>query len=248
MRPQWQVDQVAELVAQGLNDCQIARATGIPITTVWNWRNGRCRSTNRRGADDCPVCHRASLDEPAYAYLFGLFLGDGCITTGRRGVYRLEIGLDSKYPSIIAECQSAMSAVKGHGLVRVRSYGTWEVVSSHWKHWPCILPHGPGPKHKRTVALAAWQERIVSQQPGLFLRGLIHSDGCRGTNSVRNRVGTSYSYPRYQFTSYSDDIRTLFCGACDSYGVGWRRMNWRTISVARKADVARLDEVIGPKR
>jgi hypothetical protein len=75
---------------------------------------------------------------------------------------------------------------------------------------------------------------------------LIHSDGSRFINRVRVN-GKSYEYPRYNFTSASDDIRNLFTTTCDQLGVEWRQMNQRNISVARRASVARLDEFIGPK-
>jgi hypothetical protein len=59
--------------------------------------------------------------------------------------------------------------------------------------------------------------------------------------------GGKYSYPRYQFSNASSDIRQIFCDACDLLDVSWRRMNERNISVARAADVAKLDCIIGPK-
>jgi RNase P subunit RPR2 len=46
----------------------------------------------------------------------------------------------------------------------------------------------------------------------------------------------------------SEDIKRIFCDACDALGVQWRVMNRDSISVARRASVARLDEFIGPKR
>ena len=54
-------------------------------------------------------------------------------------------------------------------------------------------------------------------------------------------------YARYLFTNVSTDIQKIFYEACDRHAVNWRQMNWKTISVARRADVARLDEVVGPK-
>jgi hypothetical protein len=54
-------------------------------------------------------------------------------------------------------------------------------------------------------------------------------------------------YPRYNFTNNSLEIQDLFCKACERYGVTWRQMNWKNISVARRPDVARLDRIIGPK-
>jgi hypothetical protein len=58
----------------------------------------------------------------------------------------------------------------------------------------------------------------------------------------------TYEYVRYQFTNRSDDIRQIFCDACDPLGVGWRVMNRDTISVARRESVSKLDAFVGPKR
>ena len=46
--------------------------------------------------------------------------------------------------------------------------------------------------------------------------------------------------------TYSDDVRAIFCHACDLLGVRWTTAP-RTVYVSRKADVALLDEFIGPK-
>jgi hypothetical protein len=94
--------------------------------------------------------------------------------------------------------------------------------------------------------LTDWQAALVKGHPRDLLRGLIHSDGCRFTNTVRHEHRT-YEYPRYNFTNRSDDIRRIFCGACDLLGIEWRVMNRWNISVARRASVARLDEFVGPK-
>jgi hypothetical protein len=44
-------------------------------------------------------------------YLLGLYLGDGCISAHPRGVYRLRITLDLRYPGIVEECEAALRAV-----------------------------------------------------------------------------------------------------------------------------------------
>ena len=70
-------------------------------------------------------------------------------------------------------------------------------MQSHSIHWTCLFPqHGPGKKHARTIALEEWQQQIVDAHPGAFLRGLIHSDGCRMTNWTRRRVAGEMK--RYQ--------------------------------------------------
>jgi hypothetical protein len=53
-----------------------------------------------------------------YAYLLGLYLGDGCLLRHRRGVYRLHITLDAAHPVIAAECQAAMSLVMPASRIR----------------------------------------------------------------------------------------------------------------------------------
>lgn len=236
----------------GLNDCQIARYMGIPRGTIRDWRNPKYIALNpqQRGAD-CPICYESGIDESRYAYLLGMYLGDGCISAHPRGVYKLRIVLDLRYPMIIDECYGAMEAMRPPGAMRVgfvHNPGCVE-VNGHWKHWPCLFPqHGPGRKHEREILLQDWQREIVGKHPDRLLRGLIQSDGWRGTNTVRSSKGKQYSYPRYQFCNVSGDIRTIFCNACEAFGVEWKQSRWNTIAVSRAPDVARLDTVVGPKR
>lgn len=247
-RPASEVEAVLKLVAEGHNDCAISRITGIPRGTAREWRiyGGQRRpGTKEARPRDCPVCDGAALDAGWYAYLFGLYLGDGYINECPREVFKLRVALDLKYPGIIADCAAAMKAVRRNGRGRVCfTLGTGFVfVTAYWKHWPCLFPqHGPGPKHKRAIVLSHWQQDIVCANPDLFLRGLIHSDGSRDLNWVK---GTSY--PRYQFTSASSDIRAIFCRACEDLGVRYTTPSWRTISISRRPHVVRLDSIIGPK-
>ena len=178
-----------------------------------------------------------------------MYLGDGCLSSHPRGVYRLRVVLDSRYPGIVAECAAAMQDVlpaNRPGLQPRHNDNCFEVYVFS-KQLPCLFPqHGPGRKHQRTIQLVDWQQEVVERHPQLLLRGLIHSDGCRGTNKIRHGQKT-YEYPRYNFSNRSDDIRRIFCDTCDLLGVEWRVMNAYNISVARRDSVARLDEFIGPK-
>lgn len=179
----------------------------------------------------------------AYAYLFGLYLGDGILSEARRHVWKLRITLDSTYPGIMARAHSAIAEVGGRRPGSSQKVGCVE-IHSHWKHWICCFPqHGRGPKHERPISLEGWQREIVEWYPAEFLTGLIHSDGCR----CLNRVGT-YAYPRYFiFSNRSSDIRTLFVMACGLVGIDARRAGDFQVSVARRDDVALLDTFIGPK-
>jgi hypothetical protein len=98
-----------------------------------------------------------------------------------------------------------------------------------------VPQHGPGKKHERPITLEQWQQQIVDAHPGPFLRGLIHSDGCRITNWATRRVGGEmkrYEYPRYFFSNKSLDILALCCAALDRLGIAYRRPKWDQVSVA----------------
>jgi hypothetical protein len=252
MRSLTQVRQVAELIASGVNDCEIARLTGIPRRTVLDWRRTRRWETFPYDAQ-CTVCEAAAHqfgDLPAqYVYLLGMYLGDGYIARSRK-TYRLVVAMDGAYPELIAECCRAVAAVvpgAPPSLQRQKdSRCIWVVKYS--RQWPCLFPqHGPGRKHERLIALSSWQKDLVRRHVKPFLRGLLHSDGSRFANRVRVN-GQLYSYPRYTFTNASSDIRRLFCDACELLDIEWRVMNARNVSVAKRVSVARLDEFVGPKR
>ena len=127
-------------------------------------------------------------------------------------------------------------------LIQKMPYNAVE-IGCYSKAWPLLFPqHGPGPKHTRRIELAPWQEEIVDEFREQFLRGLIHSDGCRVLNRVSGK-----DYPRYFFTQVSDDIRDLFCATCRRLGIHYTQSNWKTISVARSESVSVLDEFVGPE-
>ncbi|HWH45786.1 MAG TPA: hypothetical protein VNT32_13780 [Thermoleophilaceae bacterium] len=247
-RPASDVAAVLELRARGFSDGETSRRTGVPVQTIRTWRQrGRTPESRPRRGD--PPVDAGRLPSEQYAYLLGLYLGDG--TVFRCGsTHLLRITLDEAYPGIIASCAAAIEAVRGRPprVDADRRGARCRHVISYWNQWPRVFPqHGPGRKHLRPIELAEWQQRYVHVQPGAFLRGLIHSDGWRGENRVRSK-GREYSYPRYQFSNRSDDIRGLFTATCDRIGVRWRPWGRWHISVARRESVAILDSFIGPKR
>jgi hypothetical protein len=250
------VREVFALKAIGLTDRQISTLTRVPINTIRTWRNGRLplcarpavlseHSTTRSE----PVPDLSTLPTADYAYLLGMYLGDGWLAKNGSS-FILRITLDEAYPGIIAECEQAIQRVAPEQLVYARPAPDGKrcvTVACTWRAWVLLFPqHGPGRKHKRRIELADWQQTIVDAKPGAFLRGLIHTDGWRGLNRVHVK-GRDYAYPRYQFSNRSDDIRRLFTDTCDKLGIEWRQWTRYHISVARRESVSFLDSFIGPK-
>jgi hypothetical protein len=244
--PPERIAHALELRSRGLTATDAARRIGVPRATVRDWYVGR----SPRTASELGGCRRCSgpvhdfdLLPGSYAYLLGLYLGDGCLSPHPRGVFKLRVTLDLAYPGIIESCAQAIGSVlpSGRATAIARKQGCVEVYA-YWKSWPCLLPqHGPGRKHNRPIVLMPWQVALVDRHPEQMLRGLIHSDGCRFMNT-----GTNWQNPRYSFSNRSADIRGIFCDVCARLGVRWTTCP-HTVYVSRKADVAVLDRLIGPK-
>lgn len=100
-----------------------------------------------------------------YVYVLGLYLGDGNLSYNGRS-YQLRITLDSRYPAIIEAAAGAVREIVPHGRVHVRTRGGAHIVEVGWKNWPELFPqHGHGPKHTRSIVLAAWQGALVDAYP-----------------------------------------------------------------------------------
>ena len=229
------------LAGEGFNQSHIARWMCVPRSSVRYWIKPHYRPIGRRVRTALEL---ERVPREAYAYLFGLYLGDGTISRHRKGVFVLRISMDARYGEIIEGCRSAMQAVLPESRASVgRLPSRAVVIQSYSKAWPLFFPqHGPGRKHERKIELAVWQSEIVDAFPREFLRGLIHSDGCRVLNRVHGK-----DYPRYFFSQVSDDIRRIFCETCDRLGIEYTWNNWKTVSIARAPSVALMDSFIGPK-
>ncbi len=189
-------------------------------------------------------------DAWSYVYLLGFYLGDGWISP--KG--QLVIVCDTNYPEIIEECRGAMilTSLRRHvGIHPHREFRCARITCS-WPGWFAAFPqHGPGRKHNRPIVLEPWQQAIVEAHPWQFLRGLIHSDGCRTINRFKTKLPSGrvgeYEYPRYFFSNRSADIRGLFCATCEQLGLRWTQSNHRNISISHRHSVALLEAHVGPK-
>jgi hypothetical protein len=245
--------QVASLMRLGLSDYEVARRCGIARSTVHRWRTHGL-PTRRRASPPSPDW-RPKMPR-VYAYLLGMYLGDGCLSRPW-GKAQLSIYLDAAYPSVVDEVEDAIRVtMPGPNVHRYYRPNVRTVVLQSWSmNWLVAFPqHGPGKKHLRRIELVDWQREITHAHPRELLRGLIHSDGCRCINrfSVDLPRGgrREYAYVRYFFSNLSADIRRIFTDHCDMLGIRWSMSNPRNVSISpeerrapgrvrRREDVAR---------
>jgi len=140
VRSEADVQRVFELREVGLAKTEIARRSGVSRAQVRCWlemgRDAvlnspmRVRSTNRNGLPCDRSCDLAAqVDQPAYAYLLGQYLGDGTISAAPRHVFRLRIAACDAYAEIMAECEAAMRRVMPANRVgRIRCVNTISVA------------------------------------------------------------------------------------------------------------------------
>lgn len=241
-----EVRRAISLSRDGNPTATVARQLGVPRSTVRYWLGrfaGVAQSAEAIGLK--PVqCGFESLHQhhPAYAYLLGMYLGDGYVCWRGR-TYVLRVFLNRKQVDVVQRVSQALEELlPDHRVGRVHRRDSEVVeITSHFLGWPELLPqHGPGRKHRRPIVLQPWQDDILRSHPGEFLRGCIESDGCRHRRIVNGR-----NYPAYSFSNRSEDILRLFASACELLGLRYRRANRVTISIARRPDVARLDALMG---
>jgi hypothetical protein len=103
MRDKQERQAVLELRDQGWNNCQIADELNIPRSTVRDIARRYADVSQLAEEDDSKSsgcrfesCHRQ------YAYLLGMYLGDGYINRMPK-CERLRITCDAKYPGIVKE-------------------------------------------------------------------------------------------------------------------------------------------------
>ena len=239
------------LLDLGITRRDVCRIVGVGYNSTYRWQ---ARLEPMRSADGvrCFRCEDLPPPDPdAYLYLLGQYLGDGHIRRSGRSMC-LSICCCTDYPAIDRAVAEAMRLVAGASVFyRARPGVACRYVESTTVHWLHLFPqHGAGVKHERPIVLEPWQVALVDTDPRPLIRGLIHSDGWRGTNWTEKTVGGTtkrYTYPRYMFSNRSADIRTIFAGALDRLDIPWRQSNRWTISVAQRQAVAALDEFVGPK-
>jgi Homeodomain-like domain len=136
-----------DLIAAGVNDCEVSRRLGVARTTVRHWRWAKERDAPPRAL--CWRCWHPTrpveLIAADYAELLGLYLGDGHISPMPR-TKRLRLSLDAKYPTIVADAEALLRRAFPECRVGrvVADGGSTVVLWVYHGHLSCLFPqHGP---------------------------------------------------------------------------------------------------------
>ncbi len=181
------------LKAAGSSVKSIARRIGRSRATVRYWlRRGAGVAQSEEATAlkavkwgfESPHQHQSC----SYAYLLGMYLGDGYIAKMPR-THVLRIFLNEKQAAVADRVRRAIDLLlPTHRAGVFGPHRAVLTVTSSFKDWPEFLPqHGRGRKHLRKIALQPWQAEIVAHHPEECLRGLLESDGSRHRRLVNGR-------------------------------------------------------------
>jgi hypothetical protein len=126
--------QAVALMRQGVPNRTVAERLNVPRGTVGWWRSEdrRARGETYEQPTDCPRCTGREFDQVAYAYLLGLYLGDGHIISKRKQ-HHLSVFCNAMQTGLISAAEDAMRKVMPlpsvkqrykPGCVEVKSYTT----------------------------------------------------------------------------------------------------------------------------
>lgn len=259
MRTQEEYDAIFELHDKGLNKCQISRELNIPRSTIKT-------IIQNRGVEKVAKLPILKISDPsgkhygfesrrpyqvvdpkAYSYILGQYLGDGYINkTNHNNCYKLRIFTNSRDTELIQTIVQNLQAVFSKNKIGIykQKHANCVEVYMYSNQLPDLFPqHGPDRKHTRPIILSEEQRIVLDTYPWEFLKGLIHSDGCRykGMGLIQ-----------YNFCNKSKDIINLFCEYLEKCGVQYTqhyksKTDSHIVSIYKRTEVAKLEEHIGKR-
>ena len=235
-----------ELIAAGVNDCEVGRRLGVARTTVrhWRWANER----DARGA----------------RVLLALLAADSAGRAGRRGLRGVARPVPRRRPHLAHAAQRAPASLPGcevpdhrrrlRGASAARlpgsagSAASWLTAARRWCSGSitaisraCSRNTAPGRSTSGRIELEPWQER-----PGggsaVGLRARLHPVG----RMLVRQPHRALRYLSYEFRNWSTDILAIFASTCAAVGLHPRQYRDR-VRLCRRADVAQLMTHVGVK-
>jgi hypothetical protein len=109
------------LMRRGISLSSISLSTGISRATLADWREHPVSAHLHAVCSRCSASPELPEPQADYAYLLGLYLGDGCISlAGARDkeVWKLRIACADAWPGLRQECERVIRAVRPDNKVR----------------------------------------------------------------------------------------------------------------------------------
>ncbi len=194
-----------------------------------------------------PAAQIKAIDKKVLAYIVGIALGDGNLSSPNKRVTRLRISCDERYPAIAEEIITALKQLLPHNkvsIVRRKHQNCFDIsvyskALDEWMPWKV----GQGSKAKQEARVPVWirKNQLYTEE---CLRGLIQTDGC------------IYKDRGYQMVNFVNNSRLLAEDTRDMLSeLGYRpKFNLLklssgkikyTVKVSRTVEVARLLQTIG---
>ena len=259
--------EALELKKLGYSAKIIADKLKVNICTINNWNISRGNikyekiikgDYNRVKIDEStisPIEYLKTLSKlkddkelfKTYSYIFGLYLGDGCISKLPR-TKTLSIALDIKYKNLNMDVINNFKLLFNDVKVIKRKGNCINVRYSNCNLGILFPQDSSGLKCDRKINIEEWQSKILD--PIEFLRGLIMSDGSYYMRKSNKKF-------EYNFANCSIDIINMVCKCLDilhiNYGLRYlltKNKNYHNsykISIVAKESVDVLHYYIGDK-
>jgi DNA-binding transcriptional regulator WhiA len=245
---------IKDLIDKNYSTRQIAKELNTSYANIRYWMKKYQLNTTEVGGkpgqkleSDQNIYERClemvSRNPKEYSYLFGLYLGDGCVEYVKGNYYSLSIHQDSKYTNLINKHKESILNFFGRNpYILTRSNCT--VIRTGGSDIKFLFPKfGIGRKHLNKVILP---KILIDNMDYLSLvEGLFQSDG-------------SYYYDNhnkkyfYNFTNKSIDIIEIFKTCLDNLSIGYTTYEKKdgkfVVNIRKKSDVDRMIYLVGTKK
>lgn len=246
---------IQDLVDKNYSTRQIAKELNCSYSNIRYWMKKYQLETTEIGGkagqkleSDIDIYNRC-LDFVAkkpkdYSYLFGLYLGDGCVEYVKGNCHVLSIHQDAKYTNLINKHKESIINLFGKPPY-ILNRGNMTVIRVSGSHVRFLFPkYGKGMKHLNKVTLP----KILLDNIDYLnlMKGLFQADG-------------SYYYDTqakkhfFNFTNKSEDIIEIFKFCLEKLSVGYTISKRKitsiySLSIRRKSEVDKMLELIGTKK
>ncbi len=179
-----------------------------------------------------------------YSYLYGLYLGDGCVYLHKKGVYGLMIALDMKYPKLINEVYESLSTFHNNKVQTRIRYVNCCNLTIYGKYINVLFPKfGIGNKYKNMVFITKeLQDNLCYKS---LLKGLFQSDGSYYYDNYNDKYF-------YNFTNMSVDIINIFIMCLNNldikYTLNIKKNNVYVVYIRRINEVEKMMKIVGIKK